>query len=101
MLLAVIKVRPNQGIVSGFKGTIDFYAHMGTQCVRKWPRSPGKRRSPAVEAQWSIFATVAALWIGLPQNIKDAYIWLAEGTGMTGRDMFTRGYISGLYRYPH
>jgi len=101
---------PALDIISGFKGTIDFYVNYqacdrevagpGIPCARKWPRSPGHDRAPDVEAQWSAFTTSTTLWNELSQEIKDTYNTLAQGTGLTGRDMFTRSYLSGLYRYP-
>ena len=33
-------------------------------------------------------------------EVQQPYNRLAEGTGLSGRDMFTRSYLSGLYRYP-
>lgn len=96
-------------IISGFRGVIDFYVNyqtcpaetgeVGTPCARRWPRSPGHLRSPAVMEQWSAFSEAAGLWSQVSQEIQDAYNKMASGTGMSGRDMFTRGYISGLYRY--
>ena len=90
---------PEQAIISGFKGKIDFYLWKGVPCARKWPRSPGKRRSPAVEAQWQFFQKAVELWNELSQEVKDAYNTMAAGSGLSGRDLFTRGYLSGLYRY--
>lgn len=101
---------PALDIISGFKGTIDFYVNYqacdrevagdGIPCARKWPRSPGHVRAPAVEAQWTAFTTAASLFPTLSQEIRDAYNAMASGTGLTGRDLFTRSYLSGLYRYP-
>jgi len=101
---------PALDIISGFKGVIDFYvnyqsgnrevAGKGIPCARRWPRSPGHRRAPAVEAQWSAFSTAASLWNQLSDEVQDTYNAMASGTGLSGRDLFTRGYITGLYRYP-
>ncbi|GAH92479.1 unnamed protein product, partial [marine sediment metagenome] len=46
-------------IIKGFKGTLDFYVWKGITCVRSWPRSPGRKRAPAVQAQWPAFAWAA------------------------------------------
>jgi len=99
--MAKLLVLPSQGIISGFKGTIDFYVHDGQPCARKWPRSPGKKRSPSVEAQWPIFAAAAKLWNELSDEVRLAYITMASGTALSGRDLFTKSYITGIYRYPH
>jgi len=98
--MAKIKAFPAKDIISGFKGKLDYYVHDGVACVRRWPRSPGHRRSPAVEAQWSAFAYAAAEWGRLGPEVKESYIHMAQGTGLTGRDYFTRAYLTGLYPYP-
>ena len=100
---------PSMDIISGFKGVIDYYVNYqscdrevsgpGIPCARKWPHSPGHKRAPAVEAQWAAFSEAAQLWSQLTPAIQDAYNKMASGTGLTGRDMFSRGFISGLYRY--
>lgn len=98
-------------IISGFKGTVDFYINHqstdaalempGIPCARRWPRSPGHRRAPSVEAQWPVFTTAVHLWNTLSQEVRDAYKSMVTATGLTGRDLFIKGYISGIYTYPH
>ncbi|MBA7670456.1 hypothetical protein ES703_78602 [subsurface metagenome] len=105
-----LTVLPELDIISGFRNTIDFYIHhqtcpaetgeVGTPCARRWPRSPGHLRSPAVMAQWSAFSEASQYWSQVSSEIQDAYNKMAEGTGVTGRDLFTRSYITGIYRYP-
>ena len=95
--MAVITKMPSAAIVNGFKGTLDFYVHQGTLCVRKWPSSPGHNRAPAVEAQWSIFTTATRLWNELSQDIREAYNQMAAGLHLTGRDIFVKGYIKTLW----
>ena len=91
---------PEQIIVDGFKGTIDFYVNMGIPCARAWPTSPGKRRAPQVEAQWGAFRYASRLWDKLSPEVQAAYIHQAAGTRMSGRDLAQKAYIGGLYRYP-
>ncbi|MBA7575256.1 hypothetical protein ES708_17077 [subsurface metagenome] len=98
--MAKITKLPAQAIIDGFKGTIDYYVYMGIPCARAWPKSPGKSRSDAVRAQWPIFAYSAAEWLNLAPIVQDAFKTLATNSGLSGRDMFTRAYLSGLYRYP-
>lgn len=98
--MAKLEVMPRQAIISGFKGKIDYYVYMGTPCTRKWPRSPGHRRTPAVEAQWPAFTNASRLWTQLSPEVQAAYNALATGSGLSGRDMFSRSYLTGLYRYP-
>jgi len=90
---------PSEAIISGFKGVVDFYDWCGIPCFRKWPESPGSERSPAVEAQWPSFSYSAGLWKELSLEIQETYNTMATGTGLTGRDMFTRAYIKGLFTY--
>lgn len=91
---------PAQDIIDGFKGSIDFYVFMGIPVARKWPTSPGKIRSPAVMSQWPIFSYASREWKNLSPFVQAAYTKLATNSGLTGRDMFMRSYIQGLYRYP-
>ena len=90
---------PSQAVISGFKGVVDFYDYCGIPCFRKWPVYTSKKRSPAVEAQYSAFGYSAALWKSLSREIQETYNTMATGTGLTGRDMFTRAYIKGLFTY--
>lgn len=74
--------------------------HKGVAMCRSWPRSPGHRRTPAVEAQWVAFSYAAKEWKNLGPEVVEAYNKLAQGTAYTARDWFMRGYISGIYGYP-
>lgn len=104
-----LKTLPSLAIISGFRGVIDYYVYhpscvaetgvKGTPCARRWPRSPGHHRAPAVEAQWAAFSEAAKLWAQTSPEVQDSYNKMASTTGLTGRDLFTRGYITGLYRY--
>jgi len=99
--MAKLDKMPDQHIIDGFKKSIDFYEWMGIPVARKWPRSPGHLRAPAVMEQWAAWSYIAKAWGPLPQDIKDAYAAMVVGTDWTPRDLFTRGYLSGFYRYPH
>lgn len=98
--MAKVLEMPSEGIISGFKGVIDYYYWMGIACVRRWPGSPGKRRTPAVMAQWQPFRVAAREWVELDPEVRAAYEVLAAGSGLSGRDMQVRSYLTGLYRYP-
>lgn len=82
-------------IISGFKGTLDFYVHDGLNCVRSWPRSPGHQRSPAVQAGWPAFTWAVKNWPNLALVVQQAYEHEATGTNMTGRDIFMKSYMKG------
>lgn len=98
--MARIISMPSEAIISGFKGEIDFYYNMGLPCVRAWPKSPGSRRTPAVRAGWASFTYASQEWSRLSPEIQRAYEELATGSALSGRDMFQRAYLIGLYRYP-
>lgn len=90
---------PEQAIIDGFKKTIDFYLWMGLPIARSWPRSPGKMRTPAVMAQWSTWTYATQEWNNLSPAVQEAWNSLATNSGLSGRDMQIRAYISGVYRY--
>lgn len=97
--MAKIKKLPSAAIIDGFRKVIDYYVYMGVPCARKWPKSPGHRRTPEVEAQWAIFKEAVALWDQISPEVRQAYEEMAVTTNLTARDMFIRGYISGTLRY--
>jgi len=109
--MAKLKVLPHQDIIDGFRGKIDFYVYHpscvpelrgpGIPVARKWPRSPGHLRAQAVMDQWADFAYAASAWNLLSDEIQEAYRALAVGSGLSGRDLFSRSYLSGLFRYEH
>lgn len=98
--MAKLKVLPEQAIIDGFKGTIDFYRWMGLPVARKWPRSPGHDRSPAVQSTWPAFTYAARGWNDLSPEVQDAYRKQASGSKLSGRDLFMRSVLKGLYGLP-
>ena len=94
--MAKIEKLPGLKVISGFKGTIDFYLWNGIACVRRWPRSPGHRRAPAVEAQWSAFSEATKLWNQLSPEVQEAYKRMAAGTHLSGRDLSVKCYLTNL-----
>lgn len=98
--MAKIAAMPSTAIIDGFKGTIDYYVHDGQPCVRSWPRSPGKKRSAAVEEQWPAFTIASRLWNELSPEIQTSFNSMAQSSGLNGRDLAERAYLSGLYAYP-
>jgi len=98
--MARLVILPNQGIIDGFKGTVDFYLWKGVPCARAWPRKPTKQRSAKVQQTWPAFSYAAKEWLNLTKIVQDAYIKLATNSGLTSREMQVRSYLTGLYRYP-
>lgn len=93
--MAKLTKMPPQHIVDGLKGKLDFYEWMGLTIVRSWPRSPGHDRAPRVREQWPAFAWAGSYWNDLPIDIKEIWNELARPFDMTGRDLFTKQFISG------
>lgn len=99
---------PALAIINGFKGVIDYYinyqacdrevAGPGIPCARQWPRSPGQKRAPTVQATWPAFSWAASNWNSLSQYVQDAYKATAIGTNLTGRDLFTKAFITDYFR---
>ena len=96
--MAKLTALPSMAIISGLKGTIDFYLWRGIPVARKWPRSPGHKRAPRVEAQWPAFATASRLWNLMDPDLRAAYIETAHGTTLSGRDLAQRAYLSGYLK---
>lgn len=96
--MAKITQLPSLAIIAGFKGTLDYYVWKGIPCVRKWPRSPGKKRSAAVEEQWLAFKYVQANWNALSPYVQDAYKTTAGPASITGRQLFTKSFIKDYFR---
>jgi len=95
--MAIIKEMPSEAIINGFKGYIDFYYWMGIPVARSWPKSPLGLRSPAVMAQWPAWSYISKQWKDLDPTLRRLYEVQASGTILTGRDLFTRSYLSGWH----
>lgn len=93
--MAIIKEMIGEKVISGFRDTLDFYYYMGLACVRRWPRSPGRRRTPAVQAGWPAFTAAAKEWNELSPTVRRAFEEMAGNSGLSGKDMFQRAYMAG------
>lgn len=99
--MARLAALPESAIISGYKGTVDFYLWKGLAVARAWPRTPGKKRAASVEAQWPVFADAAALWNTLAPEVQDAYNRMASGSTLSGRDMQVKMYINAQKILPY
>lgn len=93
--MAIIKEMVGEKIISGFKGVIDYYYYMGLACARRWPKSPGHIRSPAVMAQWPAWSYAAKTWHLLPLHVQEAYKLTAHSTDITGFELFMKAFTTG------
>lgn len=98
--LARLLQLPHQGIIDGFKGVVDFYVHRGIPCARAWPRKTTIPQTTGEKAAQVPFSYASKEWVNLSPIVQSAYKELAVNSGLSGRDMQVRAYLSGLYRYP-
>lgn len=87
---------PNQGIIDGFKGVVDFYMWKGIPCARMWPHWPPREPTPREKANQDLFAYAVHLYNILPLEVIQAYRRMAVGTKYTCRDLFIRSFLRGL-----
>lgn len=93
--MATLTRMPQQAIIDGFKGVLDFYLWKGIPCVRKWPVYRPRPPSPAELTNQQAFAYVNKAWSDLPANIKLQWNAMAGGTALTGKDHYVRAYMKG------
>lgn len=93
--MAKLIALPEQHIIDGFKGVLDFYVWKDIACARKWPVWRPRAPYPAEAINQQAFAYINKLWSTLPPNIKTAWNDLASGTGLTGKDLSVRAYMAG------
>jgi len=93
--MAKLLAMPEQAIIDGFKGTLDFYYWKGIPCVRKWPTWRPYTFSQEQRDNQAAFAYISHLWSVMDPTIKALWIEMAGGTSLTGRDMAIRSYLKG------
>jgi len=95
--MAKLTNMPESNIISGLKGTVDFYYWKGIPVARSWPRSPGRQRSPAVMDQWPAWSNASRLWSQLSiRHQEDHRTWCGHGR-YNPRDLQIKSYISNIY----
>jgi hypothetical protein len=99
--MAKIGALPSKEIISGFYGVIDYYVRDGVAIARKWPRRGPDSFPPEQRAQWPVFADAVALWNTLSPEVRAAYITMATGATLSGRDMMIKMYINGRVILPY
>lgn len=96
--MAVLKALPEQAIISSLKGKLDFYVHQGVPCARKWPHIPPYVRSSKELTNQMPFAWAAANWGALSLEVQSAYNETAQGSSLSGRDLFSKAFIADYFR---
>lgn len=87
---------PNQAIIGGFKGKIDFYLWKGIPCARRWPRWRKRKASPAEAAAQEAFAYINQMAAFIPTFIRAQYVRQVTGTPFSWKDLLVKAYISGI-----
>ena len=95
--MAKLTAMPNQAIIDGFKGIIDFYLWMGIPCARKWPVWRPREPHYAERLNQDDFARVNKAYSSLPLEFITAYRSLAQGTPFTAKDLLVRSFMRGLW----
>lgn len=93
--MVVLTALPLQSIISGFRGSIDFYLYKGLPVARSWPRKPIGKRAPAVQPYINQFTYAMHLSRQLSSNIRQAYVTMASPTSLRWQDFLIRCYING------
>ena len=75
---------------------MDFYLWIDIPCARSWPRWKFLPRTPAVQVYIDLMRAAMAAWNTASSDLKAAYRHQAQGSGLTARDLWVRGYIKGL-----
>lgn len=88
---------PNQAIIDGFKGVLDFYYWKRIAVARRWPRYFARQPTPAEATNQNDFAYINKLYRTLPSTIIDALTNQALGTTQTPKDYLVRAYLKGLF----
>lgn len=97
--MAVVNSIPAQTVVIAFRGTLDFYCYRGLFCVRSWPRSPKRPRSPAVQISAQIFSDFSRRIESQNPVLTDTAKALTHGSKWTWKDITTFAAYGHLIRW--
>lgn len=89
---------PEQAIIDGFKGKVDFYLCKGIPCARKWPVWKTREPTPEERKAQEAFAYVNHMAANLPPYVIEQYRRMAAGLSYSWKDFLVRGYLSGTPR---
>lgn len=92
--MARLGVLPGQDVIDKLAGVLDFYLWKDIPVVRKWPVRKDLTIKLEQGRSAEKFGYINQMASTLPQNIIDAYKYLAEGTTFTWKDYMNNLYIS-------
>ena len=99
--MAKLSAMPEESIISGFRGVVDFYEYLGIPCARAWPQFKGTNWPQSVRDTWPTFAAAARGWNTCSDVVRAAYRRQAATTDYSPRDLFVAMYITNMYRLPY
>lgn len=88
---------PQQAIIDGMKGLIDYYYWKGVAVARRWPRYFARTPSPQEAVNQADFAYINKLYSTLPAIVLQGLIDHAKGTTQVPKDYLVRAYLKGLF----
>jgi len=94
--MVILKTLPEQAIIDGFKGKIDFYVYKGLPVARKWPHYPKRKPHPLEKENQDAFRYCNQLYHTLQAFIQLQYQNMAKGTRLTAKDWFVKAYMKGI-----
>lgn len=94
--MVVLARLPEQAIIDGFKGTVDFYMYKDTACARSWPHYYPRTPTAPERANQDAFAYINRVARDLPPYILDQFKRMAQSTPFTWKDLLVRSYIRGI-----
>lgn len=96
--MAKVAQLPSKSIIDGLRGKLDYSVWCNLVIVRKWPRSPGRKRNAAVVAAQGPFSYINKLASTLNDEVINSYKVIATGGGVSWKDYLTRWYINGTIK---
>lgn len=88
-----LEALPEDSIIKGLKGAVDFYYWKGIPVARKWPRKANYTPSPQEQASRSQFGENLSALSNLPAELVEGVMKELQNNGWTWRD----AWVSGIY----
>ncbi|HOW82355.1 MAG TPA: hypothetical protein PK573_07340 [Spirochaetota bacterium] len=90
--MATATLNPAINSISGSVGNLVLYKRYGRTVMRAWIMPPNPR-TPAQQANRSLFRRAMISWRALPDYEKDSYNHKGKKLGMTGHNLFISRYM--------
>lgn len=94
--MAVLERLPEQSIIDGLRGALDFYVYRGIPCVRSWPRNKHAGFTPGALINQPRLARSARLKPFLSASLAVASERYRLGSPFTNGDVHTAAYWGKL-----